>query len=55
MIAEADEYDRSFLAMYPSMAIITNIEADHLDCYGSFQSIKRLLLALPKEFRFMGL
>ena len=33
MIAEADEFDRSFLKMFPSLAVITNIEEDHLDCY----------------------
>lgn len=33
MVAEADEFDRSFLKMFPSIAIITNIEEDHLDCY----------------------
>lgn len=33
MIAEADEFDRSFLKMFPSIAVITNIEEDHLDCY----------------------
>ena len=33
LVAEADEYDRSFLAMFPSIAVVTNLEADHLDCY----------------------
>jgi len=54
MIAEADEYDRSFLAMYPSMAIITNIEADHLDCYGSLQSIKEAFLDFTERIPFYG-
>lgn len=54
MIAEADEYDRSFLAMYPSMAIITNIEADHLDCYGSLQSIKDAFLRFTERIPFYG-
>lgn len=54
MIAEADEYDRSFLAMYPSMAIITNIEADHLDCYGSIQSIKEAFLSFTERIPFYG-
>lgn len=54
MIAEADEYDRSFLAMYPSMAIITNIEADHLDCYGSFQSIKEAFVGFTERIPFYG-
>ncbi len=54
MIAEADEYDRSFLAMYPSMAIITNIEADHLDCYGSLQSIKEAFISFTERIPFYG-
>lgn len=54
MVAEADEYDRSFLAMYPSLAIITNIEADHLDCYGSLQSIKEAFLRFTERIPFYG-
>jgi UDP-N-acetylmuramate--alanine ligase len=34
-VVEADEYDRSFLALEPSVAIINNVEADHLECYGT--------------------
>lgn len=54
MIAEADEYDRSFLAMYPSMAIITNVQADHLDCYGSLQSIKEAFIRFTERIPFYG-
>jgi len=39
-IAEACEYDRSFLDLYPEIAVITNIEADHLDCYKDISDIK---------------
>ena len=38
-MAEADEYDRSFLQLRPEVAVITNIEADHLDYYGSMEAI----------------
>ncbi|GAB3917218.1 UDP-N-acetylmuramate--L-alanine ligase [Mucilaginibacter boryungensis] len=34
MVVEADEYDRSFLTLYPNIAIITSMDADHLDIYG---------------------
>ena len=34
VIAEADEYDRSFLALHPDIAVITSMDADHLDIYG---------------------
>ncbi len=39
LVAEADEYDSSFLQLRPEVAIITNIEADHLDYYGSMDAI----------------
>jgi UDP-N-acetylmuramate--alanine ligase len=54
MIAEADEYDRSFLAMYPSLAIITNIEADHLDCYGDLESIRDAFVKFTDRLPFYG-
>ncbi|MCR4681170.1 MAG: UDP-N-acetylmuramate--L-alanine ligase [Bacteroidales bacterium] len=34
-VAEADEYDRSFLTLHPTVAIITSMDADHLDIYGN--------------------
>jgi UDP-N-acetylmuramate--alanine ligase len=34
VVVEADEYDRSFLTLYPDIAIITSMDADHLDIYG---------------------
>jgi UDP-N-acetylmuramate--alanine ligase len=39
MVAEADESDRSFLKLFPSIAIITNIDREHLDAYGSFDRL----------------
>jgi UDP-N-acetylmuramate--L-alanine ligase/UDP-N-acetylenolpyruvoylglucosamine reductase len=39
LVAEADEYDRSFLHLHPEVAIITNIENDHLEYYGSAEAI----------------
>ena len=38
---EACEYDRTFLQLAPTGAIVTNLEADHLDCYGSFVELER--------------
>jgi UDP-N-acetylmuramate--alanine ligase len=40
-VVEADEYDRSFLALTPTVALVTNIEADHLDIYQDLADIKR--------------
>ncbi|GAV21776.1 UDP-N-acetylmuramate--L-alanine ligase [Carboxydothermus pertinax] len=41
MVAEADESDGSFLKLKPYVAVITNIEADHLDYYQNFANIKK--------------
>jgi UDP-N-acetylmuramate--alanine ligase len=38
-VVEADEYDRSFLALAPTVAVVTNVEADHLDIYGTLAAI----------------
>ena len=40
-VVEADEYDRSFLALSPTVAVVNNIEADHLDIYTDLADIKR--------------
>jgi UDP-N-acetylmuramate--alanine ligase len=39
-VVEADEYDRSFLALRPTVAVITNVEADHLDIYRDLDEIR---------------
>jgi len=39
-VVEADEYDRSFLALTPTVAVVTNIEADHLDIYDGLADIR---------------
>lgn len=41
MIAEADEFDQSFLALSPNIAVVTSVDTDHLDIYGDFESIKK--------------
>jgi UDP-N-acetylmuramate--alanine ligase len=40
-VVEADEYDRSFLALTPTVAVVTNVEADHLDIYADLADIRR--------------
>ena len=40
-VVEADEYDRSFLALTPTVAVVTNVEADHLDIYADLDDIRR--------------
>src|SRR5215208_2460520 len=39
-VVESDEYDRSFLALTPTVAVVTNIEADHLDIYADLADIR---------------
>ena len=39
-VVEADEFDRSFLALRPEVAVVTNVEADHLDIYGDLESVR---------------
>jgi UDP-N-acetylmuramate--alanine ligase len=39
-VVEADEYDRSFLTLAPTVAVVTNVEADHLDVYHDLDDIK---------------
>ncbi len=54
LVAEADEYDRSFLAMFPSMAVITNLEPDHLDCYADMDDLANSFLTYMNRVPFYG-
>jgi UDP-N-acetylmuramate--alanine ligase len=40
IVAEADEYDRSFLHLNPEIALVTSVDSDHLDIYSSYEDIK---------------
>ncbi|MCK5852917.1 UDP-N-acetylmuramate--L-alanine ligase [bacterium] len=53
-VTEADEYDRSFLALYPNVAVITNIEEDHLDIYKDLSDIKKTFVEFTKQISFDG-
>ena len=54
MVAEADEYDRSFLKMFPSIAVITNIEEDHLDCYNDLEDLLSAFAEYISRVPFYG-
>lgn len=41
VVAEADEYDRSFLQLFPEIAVITAMDADHLDIYGTLEAYRQ--------------
>lgn len=39
-VVEADEYDQAFLTLQPTVAVVNNVEADHLECYGSVEAME---------------
>lgn len=54
IIVEADEYDRTFLRLSPSMAVITNIEAEHLDIYKDINDVKDAFVEFANKVPFYG-
>jgi UDP-N-acetylmuramate--alanine ligase len=54
-IAEADEYDRSFLTLFPFVSVVTSLEADHLDIYGDMGNIKKTFSQFINQTAFDGL
>jgi len=54
LVAESDEFDHSFLRMMPSSAIITNIDADHLDTYKDLDDIKSAFVEFANKVPFYG-
>lgn len=55
IIAEADESDGSFLKFSPTIAIVTNIDREHLDYYDSLNSIKKAFVRFISQVPFYGL
>ena len=54
-VVEADEYDRSFLALSPTVAVVTNLEADHLDIYADIEDLRRTFAAYVRGARYIVL
>jgi UDP-N-acetylmuramate--alanine ligase len=54
-VIEADEYDRSFLKLSPDVAVITAMDADHLDIYGDERSMQDAFIAFGSKVREDGL
>lgn len=54
-VVESDEYDRSFLALRPTVAAVTNIEADHLDIYADIDDIRGAFAQFVSPARFIVL
>lgn len=53
-VVEADEYDRSFLQLSPAVAIINNIEEEHLDIYSDFNDLKQTFTEFGNKVPFFG-
>ena len=55
LVAEADESDRSFLRLSPILAVVTNIDREHMDCYRNMRDIKRTFLEFMDRVPFYGM
>lgn len=55
MVVEADESDGSFLKLRPVIAVVTNVDREHLDHYGTFESLQASFLRFANEVPFYGL
>jgi len=54
LVAEADESDRSFLKLTPILAVVTNIDREHMDCYRNMRDVKRTFLEFMDRVPFYG-
>ena len=53
-VIEADEYDRSFLKLYPDIAVLTSIDPDHLDIYGTAEEMEAAYIHYTKNIKLGG-
>ena len=54
LVLEADEYDRTFLKLTPVVAVVTNIDLEHLDCYQDMDDISAAFLEFANKVPFYG-
>ena len=54
LVAEADESDRSFLKLSPILAVVTNLDREHMDCYKDMADVERAFLAFMDKVPFYG-
>lgn len=54
LIVEADEFDRSFLTLYPDIAVISSVDADHLDIYGTKDSVDKSFQLFADQIKENG-
>ena len=55
VVVEADEYDRSFLKLHPSVAVITSMDADHLDIYKTAEAFEDAFVSFSEKVKAGGL
>jgi len=55
LVAEADESDRSFLKLSPILAVVTNIDREHMDCYRNMRDLKNAFLDFMDRVPFYGM
>ena len=53
-VVEADEFDRSFLQLYPDAAVVTSADADHLDIYGTHEKVKEAFSQFVSQIKAGG-
>jgi len=51
LVAEADEFDRSFLQLFPDIAVVTAMDADHLDIYGDISHVREAFVAFGDQVK----
>jgi len=54
IVVEADEFDKAFLQLTPTIAVITTLEPEHLECYGSIEELKSAFVAFANKIPFYG-
>ena len=54
IVVEADEFDRSFLSIAPTVAVLTTLETDHLDCYRDLEDLKSAFVQFAAKVPFYG-
>src|SRR5246127_5329778 len=54
LVAEADESDRSFLKLSPILAVVTNLDREHMDCYRDMEDVERAYLDFMDRVPFYG-
>ena len=54
LVAEADESDRSFLMLWPTIAVLTNIDHEHMESYGSFADLQQAFVEFANKVPFYG-